>query len=358
MAVPKEVVWDRDPHTEAKHDLLKVYLDAWFPIMASRWSSTGICYVDAFAGPGEYRDGSVGSPIIALDAACRSEVSQYPTEVRLVFVEKEPDRFEHLESMVAGRTLARRCHVTMKLGACEEVLLPELDKSKASSGPVFANFDGWGVDTPFELIQRVGQGKRPEVLVTFHSQWFTRFAGQEEVGAGDRVFGDREWRAVADLASPIEKRRYLVDEYRRRLTGAGFPYHLTFELLDEGGHPLFLVFGTTQEIGVEKMKDAMWRVDSVSGSKFRDPRDPNQLAFDLSDGDPNLTLLLQQIRELLDQGPKTLVELQQFALLETVFKKVHAKTAVDRLEADGKVTCRRARAYEQFIVERAADSLF
>ena len=88
----------------------------------------------------------------------------------------------------------------------------------------------------------------------------------------------------------------------------------------------------------------MWRVVSVSGSKFRDPRDPNQLAFDLSDGDPNLTLLLQQIRELLDQGPKTLVELQQFALLETVFKKVHAKTAVDRLEADGKVTCRRARA--------------
>lgn len=56
---------------------------------------------------------------------------------------------------------------------------------------------------------------------------------------------------------------------------------------------------------MKKMKDAMWRVDSVSGSKFRDPRDPNQLAFDLSDGDPNLTLLLQQIRELLDESPKT-----------------------------------------------------
>ncbi len=94
--------------------------------------------------------------------------------------------------MITDRSMARRCRVTMKMGACEEVLLPELDKIKASSGPVFANFDGWGVDTPFELIQRVGEGKRPEVLVTFHSQWFTRFAGQEEVGAGDRVFGDRE----------------------------------------------------------------------------------------------------------------------------------------------------------------------
>ncbi len=90
MAVPKEVVWDRDPHTKAKHDLLKAYLDAWFPIMASGWPSTGICYVDAFAGPGEHSDASVGSPIIALDAACRSEVNQPPTEVRLIFVEKEP----------------------------------------------------------------------------------------------------------------------------------------------------------------------------------------------------------------------------------------------------------------------------
>ena len=71
MAVPNKATWNCDEHTEVNHELLKRYLDAWFPIMASKWSSIGICYIDAFAGTGEYEDESHGSPIIALDTACQ-----------------------------------------------------------------------------------------------------------------------------------------------------------------------------------------------------------------------------------------------------------------------------------------------
>jgi three-Cys-motif partner protein len=351
-------VWDREPHTEAKHTILKSYLDAWFPILASRWSSTGICYVDAFAGPGEYSDGSIGSPIIALGAASRSDVRQHPTDVHLVFVEKDARRCEHLQSLVAARTVTSRCYVKTKQGPCEDVLEPALDEFAAWDGPMFVNFDGWGVDTPYSLVARVGQGKAPEVLVTFHSQWFTRFALKTDTEAGDRVFGDQEWRTVSDLSTPSDKKRFLVDAYRQRLSVAGFPYHLTFELIDEKGHLLFLVFGTGSELGIEKMKDAMWRVDRVSGSKFRDPRDPNQIAFDLSESDPDLKLLRQQVLEQIDGGSKSLAEIQRFTLLETVFKKVHAKTAVGLLESEGKVKCQRARAYEDFIVEKAPATLF
>jgi three-Cys-motif partner protein len=358
VAVPKTVVWERDPHTKAKHNILRFYLDAYFPILASStWSSAGLSFVDAFAGPGEYKDGSLGSPIIAVTSASRV-VAEHATDIRVVLVEKEADRFEHLHSMVEEMAIPDRVSVTMTQGACEQVLVTELDRLGLWNAPMFVNFDGWGVDTPFELIRRVGSGRRPEVLVTFGSQWFTRFAGQEEVGAGDRVFGDQGWRAVANLATPSEKKRFLVDEYRRRLTQAGFEYHLTFELVDEGGNPLFLVFGTGSDRGVEKMKDAMWRVDSASGSKFRDPRDRNQMAFELSDNDPDLTLLRQQILEQLDSGPKTLAELQRFALLETVFKKGHARTAVDELETARRVVCQHRQAYDRFVVTKAPDSLF
>lgn len=358
MAVPKTVVWEREPHTEAKHNILRFYLDAYFPIIAaSKWASAGVSFIDAFAGPGEYTDGSVGSPIIAITCANRV-VARHPTDIRVVLVEKETDRFEHLQTMIEEMEIASRVSVARKQGACEDVLVPELDRLGLWNAPMFVNFDGWGVDTPFDLIRRVGVGKRPEVLVTFGSQWFTRFAGQDEVGAGDRVFGDQEWRAVANLATPSEKRRFLVDEYRRRLSHAGFEYHLAFELVDEGGHPLFLVFGTGSELGVEKMKDAMWRVDSASGSRFRDPRDPNQMAFDLSESNPDLTLLRQQILEQLESGRKTLAQLQQFVLLETVFKKAHARTAVDDLEAADKVVCQHRQSYEKFVVTRAPDSLF
>ena len=53
------------PHTEAKHDILRYHMGAWFPILG-RSSSGPLQYIDGFAGPGEYGLGEPGSPIIAL----------------------------------------------------------------------------------------------------------------------------------------------------------------------------------------------------------------------------------------------------------------------------------------------------
>ncbi len=43
-----------------------------------------------------------------------------------------------------------------------------------------------------------------------------------------------------------------------------------------GSNLLYLVYGTNSELGVEKMKDAIWRVDPFEGVGYRDPRDPDQ----------------------------------------------------------------------------------
>ncbi len=44
MAVPTDVLWERDPHTAAKHTLLRRYLSAWFPIMAKQFRDDGITF--------------------------------------------------------------------------------------------------------------------------------------------------------------------------------------------------------------------------------------------------------------------------------------------------------------------------
>ena len=31
----KDVIWELEPHTTAKHAVLKAYLNAWFPILSS-----------------------------------------------------------------------------------------------------------------------------------------------------------------------------------------------------------------------------------------------------------------------------------------------------------------------------------
>ena len=339
--------------------MLSHYLDAWFPIIAASWRSTGATFADAFAGPGEYTDGGPGSPIIALRAANRPDVARHSTTLRMVFVEKDGRRFQHLVALIDRLHLRRPwLEITTVHGACETELVPALDRVGAFNGPLFVNLDGWGVDTPYAVVQRIGASRSGEVLITFEAQWFTRFANLEDVEAGDRVFGETGWRVVANEANPAAKKHFLVERYRGRLRDAGFPFALTFEMVDEGGHALFLVFGTGSRLGVEKMKDAMWRVDKVGGQRFRDPRDVNQLTFELLDSDPNLTLLKRQILDQLDSGQTTLAALKEFAVIETIFKATHVDPAVRDLERRHKVERGSARSHEDVSVRLAPPSLF
>lgn len=358
MAAPTSVLWDRDPHTKAKHDMLSRYLDAWFPIVASRWSDTGVTYAEGFAGPGEYANGGLGSPLLALQAAMRPEVSKHPTEVRMIFVEKSPDRLGHLGALVGRRCPDRaRIPVSYINHPCETHLLPALDDAGGWAGPMFVNLDGWGVDTPYHIVKRIGESRSSEVLITLKTQWFARFATVADVQAGDIVFGETGWRDVA-LQPAGEKKRFLAERYLGRLHDAGFKYTLTFEMVDEGGNGLFLVFATDKLLGVEKMKDAMWSVDKVRGQRFRDPRDLSQLTFEAIDSDPDLALLSQQLFARLQAGPQSLEELKDYTLRETMFKKAHTDPAVRRLEADGKVERGSARRHEDVIVQLAQPKLF
>ncbi|MEJ7765972.1 MAG: three-Cys-motif partner protein TcmP [Acidimicrobiales bacterium] len=222
---------------------------------------------------------------------------------------------------------------------------------------MFVNLDGWGVDTPYALVERVGRASSSEVLITLETQWFTRFATIEDVKAGDIVFGETGWREVVGHDSR-SKKRFLADRYLSRIRAAGFEYTLSFEMVDEGGNGLFLVFGTHHPCGVEKMKDAMWSIDKVRGQRFRDPRDPNQQTFEAIDSDPDLSLLSQQVLERLEGGSRSLEELKDFALCETMFKKAHAEPAVRKLEALGKAERTRARKHEDVSVRLTAPKLF
>jgi three-Cys-motif partner protein len=258
MAVPKTLLWDREPHTKAKHDMLGVYLGAWFPIIASRYADTGATCAEGFSGPGEYTDHSEGSPLIALRAANTPEVAKHSTTLRMVLVEERADRLDHLVALIDAKHLRRAGRdITPICGTCEADLLPALDQVGAWAGPLFVNLDGWGVDTPYDIVRRVGASKSSEVMITFGPQFFTRFAALEDLSAGDIVFGEAGWRDVADVGDGPAKKQFLVDRYRARLHDAGFIFTLTFEMLDEGGHGLFLVFGTANRLGLEKMKDAM-----------------------------------------------------------------------------------------------------
>ena len=128
-------------------------------------------------------------------------------------------------------------------------------------------------------------------------------------------------------------------------------------MIDEGGHSLHLFFGTTNKVAVEKFKDGLWEVDGVSGQRFRDPRDPNQMSFDILH--PDFTPLESRILELLRGGDHSMAELREDALLETIYKKTHVKPVVDRLIVQRRVDqVRTGRSYADRVLRSAEQQLF
>ena len=83
-------VWDIEPHTAKKHEILRRYFQAWLPILG-RYNSR-LLYIDAFAGPGEYSKGEDGSPLVILKAA-RDHVLRPSCELVCLFIESDDDRY-------------------------------------------------------------------------------------------------------------------------------------------------------------------------------------------------------------------------------------------------------------------------
>jgi three-Cys-motif partner protein len=130
-----------------------------------------------------------------------------------------------------------------------------------------------GPGTPFSLLQELGCQPSTEVMVTFEPSFLTRFAEKHDGHRqlGDEAFGSQEWQNVFQQP-PSGKFTFLREQYRNTLRQAGFTHTLYFEMVDEGGRMLYLIFGTQHERGLEKMKDAMWKVDPSYGVRYRDPR--------------------------------------------------------------------------------------
>ena len=349
MTSPKTVPWERDLHTAAKHAVYDRYLRKWWPIML-RGFGGHVTYAEGFAGPGVYTDKSPGSPVIAFRALLSDPgLSSKVNPARLLFVDADRRCVELLQRRLVdavrpGWDLDRwrteaRVHVEVREGRCEPTFEELLTDSDAWGHPILAVLDTWGGAVSARLIKRIAENGSSEVIVTIQPQYFARFAQATDIVHGDRVFGSTDWRNVGQLPSSM-KIPWLLERYRQTVEDCGFRYVLDFELVDEAGHALYLVFGTSHERGLQKMKEAMWEVDAVSGTGYRDPRDPDQetLQIELQPQTGALRRLLVEHLKAQPSRQASLNDLRRFALFHTVYKESQAREAVLDMLDTGSLT--------------------
>jgi three-Cys-motif partner protein len=332
MAAPKTTVWDLEPHTRAKHEILRRYLQAWMPIL-SQGGFPQVLYIDGFAGPGCYSRGELGSPVIALRAAIDQRAALKATFLFL-FVEIERDRAQVLEEIVAELALPEKFRVTIAAEQTFEAAFQELAQfykgQRRGFPPTFAFIDpfGWrGV--PFSVVRELMSHQSCEVLLTFMYEEINRFIGHPDQEKNfDSFFGTSRWREGIRLADPRMRNRFLHDLYIEQLhTAANVTHVRSFEMRnDRDVTDYFLFYGTNNVLGLKKMKESMWRVDETGEFSFSDATNQNQ--FVLFEKKPRFDLLERQILDHFGAHETTVGDIEDFVVAHTAFRETHYKTQV------------------------------
>jgi three-Cys-motif partner protein len=316
MTAPKSVLWQLDEHSAAKHGILRAYLDAWLPIMASR--NPKLLLIDGFAGPGRYLGGEDGSPVIMVKALLehsRREVIER-REIGYIFIEDHPGRAAHLETEIAKLRPVVPETVSLltvhgDFSEAMERLLGEV------LPPTFVFIDPFGyADTKLRLTSRILEFPKCEALIYFPTPFLARFVRREgQEAAFDALYGDRRWLAAQELDGEARK-RLLHDLFRDALSEHA-KYVRSFEIvtLEGGGYHLF--FASNHPLGLKKMKEAMWDVDPVAGLQFRDSTVSPQMV--LFEPEPDTLPLKHALRERFGTDAFTIEQAEVFTAQESAF---------------------------------------
>lgn len=340
--------WPLPAHTAAKHRLLRAYLGGWYPILA-RWEGQ-VIYLDAFAGPGVYRGGEPGSPIVALKTLL--EHSRLPSlgscEFRFNFLEPNRDRLTQLRAEIAKLKTARggfpaNVVVRPRQDTFEDAarsIVAWLEEHGRQMPPTFAFIDPFGPKgLPMHVIRDLLDARKCEVCIHFMLGFVNRWirSGRPDSHVAG-LFGTDDYRQ-AEMMRGARRQRFLLDLYQRQLREyAGFRYVTSFNLFGLRNQWISaIVYGTNSERGMEVMKTAKWRVDPVRGGRFSD-RDHATGQLHLF-GDPQtITHTLQlEITNRFRGARIPVADVARFVVLETEFGPQHWRGALREMEVAGEL---------------------
>jgi three-Cys-motif partner protein len=337
-------LWAYTDHTRAKHRLLVGYLQAWFPIIAS--TSKAINLIDGFAGPGRYEGGEPGSPLLIIEAFVEhknASAAMHAADVYFDFIEERPDRVDYLNEQLAALVLPRNVHIEpVHEGSFDEVMGGILDGIPPTAGlaPTFAFIDPFGyTGHGIHLSSRILQFRKCEVLIYVPWPHITRFLHTEIIAdALTNLFGGDSWKAAraekGKRAARILHNLFLAKV--KRAAGFALPFEID-ATVGRGWAGYTLYFGTSNTRGLEKMKQAMWRVDPAAGSGFAYSADPDQLL--MFDAAPDLARLESALRDKFGTAEFTIEQAERFTTVETPFAaEVHLKSRTLAVaERDGRL---------------------
>ncbi|GAA4472610.1 hypothetical protein [Phytohabitans houttuyneae] len=119
---------------------------------------------------------------------------------------------------------------------------------------------------------------------------------------------------------------------------APMPLTAHVDLVAGDGGARLVTFATTAGKGLEAFKNALWAVDEYAGVRYRDPRDPEGHLLDISLSPHPGPLRREILAHLGSAGARTVTQLREFTLTQTVYRASDTVRVLNALLAAGTVT--------------------
>jgi len=189
-----------------KHGIIGRYATVFTTMTGTSSLDHRVVYLDGYAGPGAYKDGTPGSPLLALATA--RAVARWQRQVDCVFVEADRGSYEQL-----SRRLREAAHGGASWRVLPGDVSDHLDETLALARgvPLLAFLDPFGSALSFDLLagRLLSRPDRAptEVLLNLNVDIVQRWGGllrHDELNPGqrellarlDRFFGGDWWRDV------------------------------------------------------------------------------------------------------------------------------------------------------------------
>ena len=203
-------------YTEIKLRILGRFLTPWSAKLGYQASKGGgvIWYVDGFAGPGQYKDGRDGSPLLALRRANHINMEKRPYELSCFFVEKDHNNWRNL-SEISEPFKRDGIKVRNERGEFSDFIVEIQEATKGSTVLFFV--DPFGISPlkyeKFRLL--LGREWPIDLILTFPHRAVHRLATEhphlvtEAIGSDTWKIG---WDELANPASQTERVLHILRE--------------------------------------------------------------------------------------------------------------------------------------------------
>lgn len=272
--------------------ILRKYFRAFGRILGSR-AGQCVYYVDGFAGPGKYKDGFIGSPIVAAKVAADLAQSPRAFNIKCINVEIKQDLYDNLCTHLAGFPP----EVVVNLKGRFDKLLPEI-LSRVGPSPTLFFLDqfglgglDWGKLLP--LFSRPG---KTEILVNFNTRQARRLAGfldssytpaASRVKKLSSVMGTEKWMLAwkeAQGESQEDRDEAIVGVYIEQLLASGsFRYACNYPIrsIPDEALKYHLVYGTSNFKGIDIMNEILCGAEEEFQAQLEEAKRGQPIQLDL-----------------------------------------------------------------------------